>query len=85
VSIFIGGPIRNRGCYGAITYAPGDDTSNGYASDYATPAENRMMVLQSMGIYPFSSQSYAVGDVRGGVTDEVEAATRVRDVYLGLG
>ncbi|HWB75653.1 MAG TPA: DUF1501 domain-containing protein [Nannocystaceae bacterium] len=85
VSIFIGGPVRSRGCYGAITYAPGDVNTNGYASEYATPAENRMMVLQAMGIYPFSSQSYAVGDVRGGVTDEVEATTRVRDIYLGVG
>jgi hypothetical protein len=42
------------------------------------------MVMQSLGIYPFSSQSFAVGDVRGGVQDELEAATRVRDVYLGV-
>ncbi|MBC8071276.1 MAG: DUF1501 domain-containing protein [Deltaproteobacteria bacterium] len=83
VSIFIGGPVRQRGCYGAVNYAPGDPM-DGYATEYATPAENRMMVLQSMGIYPFSSQSFAVGDVRGGVADEVEAATRVRDTYLGI-
>jgi len=84
VSVMIGGPIRAPSCYGAITYAPGDELSNGYATEYATPAENRMMVMQAMGIYPFSSQSFAVGDVRGGVTDEVQAATRVRDVYLGM-
>ncbi|MBX7083145.1 MAG: DUF1501 domain-containing protein [Nannocystaceae bacterium] len=84
VTIFIGGPVRNPGCFGYVGYDPGGG-EDGYAVEYVTPAENRMMVLQAMGIYPFSSQSYAVGDVRGGVQDEVEAATRVRDVYLGLG
>lgn len=83
ITIFIGGPVQSSGCYGAINYDPGG-AENGYAMDYVTPAENRMMVLQTLGIYPFSSQSFAVGDVRGGVQDEVEAATRVRDVYLGL-
>ncbi len=84
VTVFIGGPIRERGCYGAIDYAPGEAT-DGYANtNYISPAENRLMVLQALGIYPFSSQTFAVGDVRGGVADEVEAAERVRDVYLGL-
>jgi hypothetical protein len=36
-----------------------------------------------MGIYPFSSQSYAVADVPGSV-DEFAAALRVRDELLGL-
>jgi hypothetical protein len=78
VNIVIGGPIQERGIYGAI------EEDDGYASTYITPAENRIMVMQSLGIYPFSSQSFAVGDVRGGVTDELPAATRVRDLYLGV-
>jgi hypothetical protein len=40
--------------------------------------------MQAMGIYPFSSQSFAVGDVRGGVADEEAAAARVRETYLGV-
>lgn len=88
VTLFIGGPIATRGCYGRIGYMPGmpDGMSeDGYAIDFATPAENRIMALNAMGIYPFSSQSFAVGDVRGGVTDEEQAIARVRDTYLGLG
>ena len=41
-----------------------------------------MMVLQTLGIYPFSNQSYNVSD--GGFIDEVEAATAIRDQFLGL-
>lgn len=84
VNIVIGGPVRTPGSYGYINYEPGG-AEDGYAVEYLTPAENRMMVLQSMGIYPFSSQSFAVGDVRGGVANELDAALRVRDLYLGLG
>ena len=40
------------------------------------------MVLQAMGIYPFSGQSYNVAD--GGFSDEVVAATAIRDTFLGL-
>jgi hypothetical protein len=87
ITIFIGGPIRNPGCYGRIGYVPGfgiEESEDGYAVDYVTPAENRMMAMQAMGIYPFSSQSFAVGDVRGGVADEEAAAARVRETYLGV-
>jgi hypothetical protein len=80
VNIVIGGPIQERGIFGAIE----EDTGYAEPPNYITPAENRILVMQSLGIYPFSSQSFAVGDVRGGVTDELQAATRVRDVYLGV-
>lgn len=76
VNIFIGGPAGGQAVYGHMR------ESDGYAVDYVRPAENRMMILQAMGIYPFSSQSYAVADVPG-AEDELEAAARVRDVYLG--
>jgi hypothetical protein len=83
VNVFIGGPIseangNGRSVYGAITQG------EGVAQSYVTPAENRMMVMQALGIYPFTSQTFAVSDVRGGVTDELEAALRIRDVYLGV-
>lgn len=79
VTVLIGGPITaaERGVYGAI-----DD--QGYAQTYISPAENRMLVMMALGIYPFSSQTFAVGDVRGGVKDQAEAARRLRDVYMGL-
>lgn len=83
VNVFIGGPIsqqnqNGRSVHGYIT------EDEGIAQDYVTPTENRMMIMQALGIYPFSSQTFAVGDVRGGVEDELEAALRVRDVYLGV-
>ena len=83
VNVFIGGPIsesngNGRSVFGHITQ------DEGVAQQYVTPAENRMMVMQALGIFPFSSQTFAVSDVRGGVTDELEAALRVRDVYLGV-
>jgi hypothetical protein len=83
ITMFIGGPVAGRSCYGRIGYDPGG-AEDGYAIDYVTPAENRMMAMQAMGIYPFSSQSFAVGDVRGGVADEEAAATRIRSTYLGV-
>lgn len=87
ITLFIGGPLRDPGCYGRIGYLPGNEpemSEDGYAVDYVTPAENRIMTLQAMGIYPFSSQSFAVGDVRGGVDDEIAAIERVRGTYLGI-
>lgn len=83
VNVLIGGPIdqdngNGRSVYGYI----GQD--EGIAQQYITPAENRMMVMQALGIFPFSSQTFAVGDVRGGVVDELEAALRIRDAYLGV-
>ena len=79
INVLIGGPITaaERGIYGAID-------EQGYAQTYISPAENRMLVMMALGIYPFSSQTFAVGDVRGGVKDQAEAARRLRDVYMGL-
>lgn len=80
VNVLIGGPITaaERGIYGAITEA------EGFAQTYITPTENRMLVMMALGIYPFSSQTFAVGDVTGGVKDQFAAAQRLRDVYMGL-
>lgn len=80
VNVIIGGPITKteRGVYGSIKQ------DQGYADTYVTPAENRMIVMAALGIYPFSSQTFAVGDVTGGVKNQAEAAARLRDVYMGL-
>jgi len=85
VNVAIGGPIRTgdsrspgRSVYGYIT-----EESGGIAQDFITTLENRVMVLDAMGIYPFSSQSYAVADVRF-TNDEVSSVTRVRDELWGI-
>lgn len=74
-NVFIGGPVRRRSVYGNIA------ADSGMAQTFVNPAENRMMILQALGIYPFSSQSYNVADVQQ-VEDELDGATRIRDTYL---
>lgn len=80
VNVFIGGPLSaaERGIYGSIT------ADEGHAQTWITPAENRMLVMMALGIYPFSSQTFAVGDVSGGVKNELEAANRLMQIYMGL-
>lgn len=80
VNVLIGGPITEaeRGVYGAITQ------DQGHADTWVTPTENRMLVMMALGIYPFSSQTFAVGDVTGGVKDQAEAAERLKSVYMGV-
>lgn len=85
VNVMIGGPIRTGDdrSPGASIYGNITEESGGYAETYATAAENRIMVLSALGIYPFSSQSYAVADVRFSA-DEIEAATRARNELWGI-
>jgi hypothetical protein len=83
VNVLIGGPVSEDNGNGRSVYGYMSQ-SEGIAQQYVTPAENRMMVMQALGIFPFSSQTFAVGDVRGGVEDELEAALRIRDTYLGV-
>ena len=64
-----------RGVVGAI----GDDA---LARQGTTPAEHRAAMLLSMGIWPFTEESFAVGDVRG-ATSELDAAMILRDRVLG--
>lgn len=80
ISVLIGGPItaKEKGVYGAIT------EEQGFADTWISPAENRMLVMTALGIYPFSSQTFAVGDVGGGVKDQAEAAARLKTVYMGV-
>ncbi len=74
--VFIGGPMTQASVYGEIS------ETNGYATTSVSAAQSRMMILQAMGIYPFSSQSYNVSD--GGFLDEAEAAVAIRDTFLGV-
>ena len=80
INALIGGPVTaaERGVYGSIT------EDQGYAQTYVTPAENRMLVMMALGIYPFSSQTFGVGDVAGGVKNQLEAATRLKQIYMGI-
>ncbi|MFT7622678.1 MAG: hypothetical protein ACI9WU_001853 [Myxococcota bacterium] len=73
----IGGPVdaARSGVVGGI--GPG-----GYADRASTPAEFRAAMLMAMGIWPFSNQGFAVGDVRGANSEHV-AAAMVRDWVLG--
>ncbi len=79
VNVLIGGPITSaeRGVYGAIT------EDEGFASTWISPAENRMLVMMALGIFPFSSQTFAVGDVAFAKT-ESDAAIRLMQTYMGI-
>ena len=59
VTVLIGGAIGEdqAGIVGAI----GPDA---YADRYVTPIESRAAVLAAMGIYPFTQESFAIGDLR---------------------
>lgn len=84
VNVMIGGPIQPdvAGSPGASIY--GNITElEGVAQTFATPAENRVAVLAALGIYPFSSQSFAVADVRAADT-ELGCAEWIRDSLWGI-
>jgi uncharacterized protein (DUF1501 family) len=65
VSVLLGGPVQG-GLVGAI----GPDA---VANDFIGPAELRAAALAAMGIYPFTRESFAVGDLSqtGAVTESV--------------
>lgn len=75
--VAIGGPIdaSRRGVVGSI----GED---GVATDYMTPAELRAGLLLGAGIWPFSQEAFAIGDVRG-ATSELEAALMLTERMWG--
>jgi len=78
VQVLLGGPIgeEQAGVVGAI----GED---GVATDFITPADFRAAMLLAQGIWPFETESFAVGDISEG-DDEVEAARYLRERVLGL-
>jgi hypothetical protein len=78
VTVLIGGPIRaeQRGVVGAI----GPDA---WADRCLTPAESRAAVLAAMGIYPFTQESFTIGDLRG-LADEGDALAWLNEIVLGV-
>jgi hypothetical protein len=74
VTAMIGGPAV-RGIAGAI----GPD---GIATQWATPAQNRIAALLALGIWPFAHEGFAVSDVPG-ATNELDAARRAMALCLG--
>ena len=75
---FFGATITpaERGIFGAI----GPD---GRATTAATPAENRIAALLSLGIWPFSPEAFAVSDVPNAVSEE-DAARLATQRVLGV-
>jgi hypothetical protein len=78
VTAMIGATITpaEKGIYGAI----GPD---GRADTAATPSENRMAALLSLGIWPFSPEAFAVSDVPGAISEE-DAARKATARVLGV-
>lgn len=75
--LYIGGPIREEqaGIYGHI-----DET--GVATQFTTPAENRIAALLALGIYPFDPVAYSGSDAQG-QTQEGPAARSIIQRVLG--
>ncbi len=79
VQVALGGFVDEdrAGIVGAI----GED---GFATDWVSPSEFRAAMLLAQGIWPFTPQSFAVGDVREG-RDERESAAWLLEHLLGYG
>jgi uncharacterized protein (DUF1501 family) len=74
-TMILGGPVRERGVLGAI----GPDA---WADRYITPVEGRAAVLAAMGIWPFTQESYAIGDLRD-LREEVDGLAWLNEIVLG--
>ena len=55
---------------------------DGVATDWVTPAEFRAAMLSGLGIWPFSPEAFAVGDLPE-VTTERDGAVRLRERVWG--
>ena len=77
VTLLIGGPVgpEQRGILGAI----GPD---GWADRYVTPIETRAAVLAAMGLYPFSHESFAIGDLRERAVEK-DGVAWLNEIVLG--
>lgn len=78
VTLMFGGPVGpgQRGIVGAI----GPD---GRARNALRPVETRAATLAALGIWPFTPEGYALGDVVGGEGGEERAARRLTETVLG--
>ena len=74
VAVLLGGPVE-PGVYGAI----GPD---GNAEIYATPAELKASCLAALGMYPFSAEGFAVGDLQSAYT-ELDGLEFLHQALLG--
>jgi len=77
VVVGFGGPVdeERAGVVGAI----GEDA---YSIEATTPSEHRAAMLMTMGIWPFTEESFAVGNVREATT-ELDATLRLKRDVLG--
>jgi hypothetical protein len=77
VQVLLGGPVGpdQAGVVGAI----GED---GWATDWLSPADFRAGMLQGLGIWPFSNEAFALGELRIGGS-ELDAAVALREKLWG--
>jgi hypothetical protein len=73
------GSLVEKGSAGVV----GSIGVNGHADEHITPEEFRAALLLAQGIWPFHPESFAVGDIREGDTEE-EAALYLRERVLGV-
>jgi hypothetical protein len=77
VTVLIGGPIGpdQAGVLGAIG-------PNAWADRYVTPIESRAAVLAALGMYPFTHESFAIGDLRD-LRVEKDGLAWLNEIVLG--
>jgi hypothetical protein len=83
VTAFIGGPITTEyaGVYGAIG-RDGKANPDPAMKMFATPSENRIAALLSLGFWPFAAEGFNVADVPT-ATGELDAAQKAMVKFLG--
>ena len=77
IQVLLGGPVGpdQAGVVGSI----GED---GWATDWISPADFRAGMLQALGIWPFSNEAFALGELRVGGS-ELDAAVALREKLWG--
>jgi hypothetical protein len=55
---------------------------DGFATQFATPGENRVATLLALGIWPFAAEGYNVSAVPG-ASGELSAAQQAMAKFLG--
>ena len=78
VVVAIGGPVTE-----ALAGVVGSIGPDGIAESWSTPAELRAALLLAQGIWPFSSQSFAIGDIRD-AQSEAQAAAALLERFWGI-
>lgn len=80
VSVLLGGPVdpAGAGVAGSI------DPQTAIAREFVTPAELRAGLLDALGIYPFDTAAFGLGDLQGDPSSDAEAITALRRRVLGV-